>query len=415
MGSQLYPLPPSSIGILFAYCLAILSTVVRLVHRLRRQQLWWDDFWAFIAMLATIFVVVVWLYLSLTVFEIYYQAKSMQSFVLWSTYFTQPTELWATRLSIATTVIRLLPSGRNRLISQLACVVFVFMWLAVIIQRFFLCGYPMPYIPWCKFSQATPILSLVVDFISDLWLVCWPAYILLRMKLPSTHRRLLLVCFSASVLVLAISIWHSFNVIRLDIHVSLSGHLDVLISLLVCNLIVLVTYVYRVVREPVSFGQAPNTDESGRPITLAPVTQTHSTWLGPRIQQNHQSRSQTNSWSLKSINLGLSKIGNTFNRNSQGGTRTQMSEYRSRVSGSIGPLTTVDTNSLYYTRDLEHGQRTPSSVRTAHLTSFDFGLHSSDSRFHGDDEESASRRQDSILSSPPRTPTAPSMISDNRK
>jgi len=65
----------------------------------------------------------------------------------------------ATRLSIAMTVVRILPPGRSRLISKVGCGAFVLMWLIVMIQKIFICGIPVPAIPTCS-SKSTPILAI---------------------------------------------------------------------------------------------------------------------------------------------------------------------------------------------------------------------------------------------------------------
>jgi len=68
-----------AVALLFVHCVAILSTLVRLGHRFHRQQLWWDDFWAFVALLAAILVIAIWLYLSLSFDVCAYIFPSLES------------------------------------------------------------------------------------------------------------------------------------------------------------------------------------------------------------------------------------------------------------------------------------------------------------------------------------------------
>ena len=48
-------------GLVAAYAVAVLSTVLRLGLRYRRRQLYWDDFWALVALIAAVFIVALFL------------------------------------------------------------------------------------------------------------------------------------------------------------------------------------------------------------------------------------------------------------------------------------------------------------------------------------------------------------------
>lgn len=68
----------------------------------------------------------------------------------------------------------------------------------------------------------------VANFTASLWLVAWPAYILLRMKLPQTHQRLLIACFSASFLLGVVYIVSAIYLIKgTFIAGVITGHLSV--------------------------------------------------------------------------------------------------------------------------------------------------------------------------------------------
>lgn len=102
----------SPAAMLILNLLAIVSTVVRLFHRVRRRQLWWDDFWAFSALLMTIWGTVAGLVIALVplgaclhtrfVAESYFSksvpdhmAPMAQSFLTWSFFFINPSQLWS--------------------------------------------------------------------------------------------------------------------------------------------------------------------------------------------------------------------------------------------------------------------------------------------------------------------------------
>jgi len=74
--------------------------------------------------------------------------------------------------------------------------------------------------------------------IGTAWLILWPAYILIRMrykllqlgqlKLPSTHHRVLIACFSTSILLLIVNISHAVFFFSIDeLALRITGHLEV--------------------------------------------------------------------------------------------------------------------------------------------------------------------------------------------
>jgi len=48
-------------GLVATYAVAISSTLLRLGLRYRRRQLYWDDFWALIALITTVFIAALFL------------------------------------------------------------------------------------------------------------------------------------------------------------------------------------------------------------------------------------------------------------------------------------------------------------------------------------------------------------------
>jgi len=164
----------SIVGLFVMHGIGILSTSLRLGYRWRRRQLYWDDFWAFVALIGDVVIMVVFLVICLVNLSAYTvpsflgcshrftgnASLTTNSFIWWSTLFFGPTVMWATRLSIAVTVVRILPDGRTRLISKASCGVFGIMWLIVMVQKIFTCGTPVPAIPSCR-STTTPILIII--------------------------------------------------------------------------------------------------------------------------------------------------------------------------------------------------------------------------------------------------------------
>ena len=70
-----------------------------------------------------------------------------------------------------------------------------------------------------------------MDVISSAWLVAWPAYILVKMKLPGVHRRLLVACFSTSCLLAVLNVTHSVNIFKnATANAVITGHLQVIFN-----------------------------------------------------------------------------------------------------------------------------------------------------------------------------------------
>jgi len=89
------------------------------------------------------------------------------------------------------------------------------------------------------------------DCISDAILVILPLKILWRVKLPRRQRRMILTVFASSAIVSIFSLVHGIPQTLPDtsIQFSLTLNLETTSALVVCNLLVLVTYMYRVFRK----------------------------------------------------------------------------------------------------------------------------------------------------------------------
>ncbi|KAG2008826.1 hypothetical protein CC2G_014215 [Coprinopsis cinerea AmutBmut pab1-1] len=255
-----------TIGFSFGYSVAILTSIVRLVHRLKRRQIWWDDFWSFIALLLAAYNLIVALLLNLpdSAEETYTVVES--SFLLYSVYQLHPAIIWASRLSILVTVVRFLSPGRNRVVSFWSAVVLFVMWLAVAISAIFYCGYPLMTIPGgddCVYQMWPTAVALSCNVTATIWLVGWPIYLFTRIKLARPGRNLIVACFSTGLLLGALDIFHAANLLTLNQKIiNVSGHLEVMVALVLCNLLVLVAYIYRVFRGPNGSGETSD-DSTG--------------------------------------------------------------------------------------------------------------------------------------------------------
>ncbi|TFK22097.1 hypothetical protein FA15DRAFT_671912 [Coprinopsis marcescibilis] len=240
--------------------LSIVVTCVRLYHRFKRRQLWWDDFWALASALFAAFIAAYYISHILRGRNTY--SEVVQNFLSWIPFFITPLAIWTARFSILVTTVRIIPPGVNKTISQGSFCGFVLMLIAVLISKVFLCGIPLPARPSeaCVYTTRTAIVQLTLGISATVWLAAWPSYILSRMKLPKADRNVVIACFAFGTSLVAVETIHAVNIVRLMNHprdmmrtfnsipITFSGNFQVILALLTCNSLVLVTYLYRVWR-----------------------------------------------------------------------------------------------------------------------------------------------------------------------
>ncbi|KAF8997593.1 hypothetical protein BDQ17DRAFT_1363072 [Cyathus striatus] len=236
-----FRLPILPLIIIFHSC-AILSTAFRLTYRARFRQLWWDDFWAFFALINTILLFAAYI-------EVAFDLP--QSWV--SSFFvvmvTCRLALWASRLSVAVTIVRIIATGKSLLISKIMAVIFGLIGITIIVQKAIFCNPPGASYTCTDKSVVTGYTDLGTSFFADLWLLAAPTYFLWNMKLKKQVYRLIQAIFATEILVLATSIIHCVYIQRDDFQAQgVISYFKVTVSLIVCNLLFLVTYMYRQLR-----------------------------------------------------------------------------------------------------------------------------------------------------------------------
>ncbi|KAF9002183.1 hypothetical protein BDQ17DRAFT_1243700, partial [Cyathus striatus] len=240
------------------YFFAIISTLFRLIYRSRCRQLWWDDFWASIALINTI------LLFSAT-FECHL------TFLLLGL----PLLHLASRLSVAVTVVRIIATGTSLLVSKIVSVMFGLLAIAIIIQRLVLCSHPGEDFLCRDMSKVTGYTELSASFFSDIWLLGAPAYLLWNMKLKKQFHRLLQAIFATEILVLVTSIIHCVYIVRNDYRSEgVILHFKTTTSLIVCNLLFLVTYMYKLYRDEQDYSEESTTTA---PLRQMNTTSSHTT------------------------------------------------------------------------------------------------------------------------------------------
>ncbi|TFK62558.1 hypothetical protein BDN72DRAFT_848539 [Pluteus cervinus] len=242
-----------------AHLIAMSATIFRLHHRYRLRRLWWDDYWAALALLFSFGYFT-------TVFmrkepgdPTLGQKKAVAIF--WMTTLFFPCEVWSARMSLAFSIIRLIPERaifRRRCMYALATI-FGMMWLALLLQKLWVCvgdsSWTHNAMVQCYLGNAIGIITLCTDVISDTCLIVIPLFMLQEIRIPAGQRRLLLAVFCSSIFSSVAGVIYAVFVFRADnlgtkrgLLISLTANIKAAVTLLVCNMLVIVTYFYRTFR-----------------------------------------------------------------------------------------------------------------------------------------------------------------------
>lgn len=224
--------------------LGLLLTIFRLAYRIWLKRFWVEDVWAGVAFLCGIAV--------LTSGWIYVEGgeKGIISFLVYS--FTFSSVVWAVRQSILFSVVRVVYATHlRRLVLGLAGI-FLCLWAGIVAQKAW--NY-MHVTSWhqttgkvhASMTQPMVVFELMTDCLSDTILIVLPLRLLWRLKLPKRQKRMIFAIFSSSIIVTIMSIFRGVCQIAKYTTVSpTAADFETAFSLLVCNLLVVVTFLYRI-------------------------------------------------------------------------------------------------------------------------------------------------------------------------
>ncbi|OAX40613.1 hypothetical protein K503DRAFT_864469 [Rhizopogon vinicolor AM-OR11-026] len=211
-----------------SHSIAILCTVFRLVYRLCMRHFWWEDVWAALALIADVVCLAcIWIDLNVSSWT---QAVAF-TFVL-----------WPARLSIIFSILRLANHLVQKQVIYLIAVCFACMWFALLAQKLTICNFHS-----CEMDKTFALSQLITDILADIALVAAPLQLLGDMALSRNRKILVLSTFSASFLITIITIPH--NIILSKYHSGMTltfAHVKAALSLVICDLLVIVTFVYRI-------------------------------------------------------------------------------------------------------------------------------------------------------------------------
>ncbi|KAK2463302.1 hypothetical protein APHAL10511_004957 [Amanita phalloides] len=158
--------------------------------------------------------------------------------------------LWAARLSLAVTIVRLCPQGTMRTICKTVAVLFGLASFTLILYKTIVCDlHDSGGVEFCAFDTLVGVVEISCDVIADSWLVGAPIHMLCRMRLPGRHLRMLVAIFMLNILTSFASIAHYTLLLLHENQASfIAANAQCATSLFVCNLLVLVTFLYRRIR-----------------------------------------------------------------------------------------------------------------------------------------------------------------------
>ncbi|KZP03650.1 hypothetical protein FIBSPDRAFT_844743 [Athelia psychrophila] len=225
-------------------CLAIAITLFRLVIQYRRSQLWWEDVWATIAMVcSTVAVPVLWVLGSAEAPS----KKFTWILVSWLLNFPLTLSLWAARMSLLFSIIRMThPSSRLRMVANLTAWFFALCFVGTTIQKQFVCFYSKPTANKCQSISQLAITQICLDVVADSLLVALALGLLRNARLRKLPCRIIRILFSASILITIVGILHAISIIKPNYGLTvITVYLQPAVSLIVCDLPVVVTFFYR--------------------------------------------------------------------------------------------------------------------------------------------------------------------------
>ncbi|KAG0707944.1 hypothetical protein DFH29DRAFT_778079, partial [Suillus ampliporus] len=219
---------------------AIACTVLRLSYRYHVARLWWEDMWATISLA---FDLICFACALLERPPAPDGTLSVPNRVFWLLSISFPCVLWSARASILCSLIRVAnPEGCLRYVTSGTGISFAFMWMGIVAQRIYVCEHHA-----CRAPNYVAILQLITDIFSDGMLVALPLLVFRRIKLHKNRKTLILLSFAAALLITVVTILHSAILFGpSSTGIIVIGHVKAAVSLIVCDLLVLVTLVYRV-------------------------------------------------------------------------------------------------------------------------------------------------------------------------
>lgn len=279
--------------------IAIALTIFRVLLRLHARRFWWEDAWAAIAGLCGMaHVIISWVHL--------FSNGTLCVVSFWATTFMSTCINWTVRMSILFSIARVArPTQHLFRLSMGFAIFFFLMWGGFIAQkaRNFESSsdwYQLP-CPSCRIDHPMAAYQLATKSIADTILLAFSFRLLWNVSLPSRQRRMILAIFASSIIMSIFSLFHALaHFLFATWAETVAVNLEASFCLIICNLLVVVTYAYRVLnRKP----DDPEDDDYSSGIPSVPTSQRLTTIVlaetsASSAPSTHQ---QPSSWIAKRV------------------------------------------------------------------------------------------------------------------
>ncbi|KDR75565.1 hypothetical protein GALMADRAFT_279586 [Galerina marginata CBS 339.88] len=384
-------LPPQN-TLVWKVCMTVLQliaigfTIIRLLQRWRTSRMWWDDWVVVLALLADcLFLSLMWVESEIPAIN-----SSNLLFSRWFSAFILFVIVWVSRISLAFSIARIFPP--NHVCRRFAFgLVFLFSFLCVagVALTFGICYKPSTIwfdnsVKECAAKRKPGGLvgvyfMMAFEFAADIALIVLPVTMLWRIQLPAAQRRLVLALFSSSVLSVLASIAFftslsisdtegpAFNVV-----IGMTAQLQCAISLLVCNLLVVTMFFYRILQRRKN-GLRDDNEISSYPRDNTVSSEKQPSASPSQIQGSHAPTVDTTSQCLSpysSVNATFTSISDNHTPQSSAqlssrfaSTHPSMS-FPSSYSGNTTGLSGTTDASPWSFPDTSHNDRRSSGLWT---------------------------------------------------
>ncbi|EIW80512.1 hypothetical protein CONPUDRAFT_166019, partial [Coniophora puteana RWD-64-598 SS2] len=164
--------------------------------------------------------------------------------------------LWAARASILLSILRICPFVGLAHVLYASLSFFVISWTVSLVTKCAICArdrtweHHAPVL--CPLGAPTAIIELTAGVVSDTVLISAPIYMLRGIRLPHRTKRLILVTFSMAVCNSFASLAHILHLLppvtpNITLSAPITASIQTSVTLIVANLLVVVTFVNRVI------------------------------------------------------------------------------------------------------------------------------------------------------------------------
>ncbi|KAF8550414.1 hypothetical protein OG21DRAFT_1446606 [Imleria badia] len=259
-------------------CLTVILTLFRLRLRMKLQRFWWEDTWAAVALICTVISVGTVIAASGTNdYERTLIADKIDAYMFICI-------VWFVRMSLMFSIIRITYPTLLRRIALAVAACFLLFWATTLGLQAWWCVDNTRALPGqavhCVLPRSIIIFQVTINCIADMTSVIFPLKLLWRVKLPHRQRRMVLSLFTTSRFLCGFSLAHSIAQLVGNWSIEeILANLQLAVFMIVCNLLVVVTHVYRVFlknssdQEPPSMSDPSDDDDFTTPARTSGSTQ----------------------------------------------------------------------------------------------------------------------------------------------